>query len=215
VSGADFIQSFSMAFSYLCPCCGKAVTVKSLPAGSCPHCGAALPDALKDEVERQFKPERPLSLAFQMYLGLVVGVCMLPWTPDAFAKPDDSAYRLASELVGMRIPPPPHVTPVLSGILWIFQALLLFWSSVSLYRNEAKSRMLLLVMVALFTVPGPVLTAPFVGDNPIGRAMYAAGALTALLCLLLAYLYLYHTPYSKRYYAALRYLEGRRSRPTV
>ncbi len=198
-----------MAHSWICSSCGKAATVVSLPVDTCPSCGAPVPEELKAEIEKTYKPSRPISLTVQVYLGLLVGVVLLAMLPDSFSVPDDSAYRQASELLGMRLTPPTRLHPILKGILTLAQALLLLWSSVSLARDEGKSRTLLLAAIFLFTVPEPVLTAPFLSEDPFARSLFAVTVLTNLLCLSLAYLYLYHWKHCIRYYDTLRYLEAR------
>jgi hypothetical protein len=198
-----------MAHTWICPSCGKAATVNTLPVDTCPSCGAPVPEALREEIEKTYKPQRPISLTVQVYLGLLVGVVLLAMLPDAFSVPDDSAYRTLNEMLGMRLAPPPHLHPILKGILSLAQALLLLWSSVSLARDEAKSRTLLLAAIFLLTVPEPVLTAPFLADDPFARSMFAVTVLTNLLCLASAWLYLFRWKYCIRYYATLHYLETR------
>lgn len=203
-----------MPTTYVCPACKKAVTVKALPLPPCPQCGAVLPADIAEEVEKQFKPSRPFSLTFQMYLGFLAGAYLFFQIPGSFRAPDDSEYRLANQLLGenygMTIPVPPHMNPIVCGILTIVQTALLLWSSYALLLNEYISRMLVLLMVFSFCVPQTVLTAPFVGNDPLLRSIFLAMSSAYLASLILAYYYLFHTKYSVDYYASLHFMESKK-----
>ena len=172
-----------------------------MPTLTCPLCGSDLPSELIAELESSYVPVRPFSLAIQMWLGFLVGFMMLIMSPSAFQPPDDQIFTL------LGIPPPPHIAPVLAGILMIFKGASLLWSSYSLYRHELRSRTLLLVMMFIFTVPETVLLAPSLARSDYGRMLFVATAVTSLVCLILAYWYLFYGKRAVAYYNTLAYLE--------
>lgn len=192
-----------MATSYICPHCGKSVTVKTVPIETCPHCGETVPDALADEVENNFKPARPFTLSLQLYFGLFMGTIMLFMLPYSFQPQDDSVYRM------LNMDPPPHLPPMTAGILTCVEMFFLFWTSYSLYMQEYRSRMLLMLMVFVFTVPETVLMAPHLDDSELGRLIYISGSIVSMASLGLAYWYLYYWKHPKAYYESLRYLEDK------
>jgi hypothetical protein len=192
-----------MASSYICPHCGKSVTVKTVPIENCPHCGEQVPDALADEIENNFTPVRPWSLSFQLYFGLFVGTIMLIMIQYAFQPADDSIYKM------LNMPAPPHLPPMASGILVCIKTFFLLWSSYSLYMQEYKSRMILMLMVFVFTVPETVMMAFFVGNSDLGRYLYIMSSVFSVISLGLAYWYLYYWKKPKTYYENLRYLEAK------
>ena len=192
-----------MATSFICPRCGKSVTVKSVPIESCPHCGETIPDALADEVENNFTPHRPFGLSFQLYFGLFMGTFLLYTLPYAFQPPDDSIFKL------LEMEPPPHLPSMTAGILTCVKMIFLFWVSYSLYMQEYKSRMLMMLMVFVFTVPETALLAPHLGSSELGRYLYISTSIVSVLSLLLAYWYLYGWKHPKAYYESLRYLEDK------
>jgi uncharacterized membrane protein len=175
-----------------------------VPLETCPLCGGEIPEALAGEIESLFKPERPLSLTIQMGFGLCVSAIMLLMIPASFKPADDSIYNL------LEIPPPPHMPPMVAGILFIVKTFFLLWSSYSLYRNEYRSRSLLMLLVFVFTVPETVLTAPVMSSSDFGRAVFLFSAILSLLSLILGYWYLYYWKYSRAYYESIRHLEAKK-----
>jgi hypothetical protein len=206
------ILSF-MSASYICPHCGKAVTVKSVPVDNCPFCGEAAPDSLAKEIERTYVPPRPLSLTFQMWCGFIFGAMMALAIPDAFGPPDDSVYKLISQSFNMDFPAPPHLPPIMAGLLCIVQVFILFWSSYSLYMHEYQSRSLIMLLIFAFTVPETVLTAPLLAGSDLGRLQFLSKAFTCIISLILCYWYLYHWKFCKYYYESIRYLSDKANPP--
>jgi hypothetical protein len=196
------------ASSYICPHCGKAVTVKSVPVENCPFCGEPVPETLADEIERNFTPARPISLTFAMWIGFVFGFFYALAIPNSFGPPDDSLYKMFAEL-GYNFPQPPHLPPVINGILCIVQTIALFYSSYLIYMNDYKSRHWLMILVFVFTLPETVIVAPMLAGETLGKMMFFSMALTCFLSLLIAYWYLYHWKYCRYYYDSMRYLDAR------
>ncbi len=178
-----------------------------MPVSDCPNCGAALPAYIVTELERIFVPQRPVSLTFQMFLGFIVGFFMLINTYSAFQPMDLSVF----EMLGIHMEAP---SPMIRGTLNLCEALLLLFSSYCLYKNDMRSRISLMFLIFLLTVPETMLVAPMMEALEVGRAIYAVVAGTSLLCLVLAYVYLYHWKHAIRYYAAIRYLADRRNTPS-
>lgn len=202
----------TMSASYICPHCGKAVTVKAIPIENCPHCGGVIPDALADEIEKSFVPSRPISLTIQLWFGFIVAFFMLIGLPAAFQPIDDTQLRQIMDMLNMQeMPLLPHLPPLIAGTIQTIGLFFIIWSSYSLYRNEYRSRSLLILMVFVFTVPETVLTAHDLAGSEFGRMMFISQALTCLLCLVAAYWYLYHWKYSKAYYESLLYLESKQT----
>jgi hypothetical protein len=197
-----------MSASYICPQCGKAVTVKSVPVENCPNCGTPPPENLADEIERNFKPERPISLTVQLWFGFLFGFVFALAIPGAFGPPDDSIYKLFNEL-GYDMPIPPHMPPVFAGILCIVQTVILFYSSYLIYMNDYKSRHWLLILVFVFTVPETIINAPLFAQAQLGKLMFLSRALTCILSLFLAYWYLYRWKFCRYYYDSMRYLDDK------
>ena len=197
-----------MSASYICPHCGKAVTVKSVPVENCPFCGEPLPETLVDEIERNYLPVRTISLTFQMWLGFIFGFFYALAIPSAFSPPDDSIYKLMGEL-GYDLPVPPHMPPIFAGILCIVQTAMLLYSSYTLYMNEYKSRYLLMLLVFFFTVPETVITAPMMAGSELGKAYFLSYAFTCILSLTFAYWFLYHWKYCRFYYDSIKYIEAK------
>jgi hypothetical protein len=200
-----------MPASFICPHCGKAVTIKTLPVENCPSCGEAVPDTLVNELERSYVPERPLSLTFEMWTGFIYGAILALFIQNAFEKPDDSSYKLISQTFNMDFPAPPHPSPIVAGILCIAQIFVLFWSSYSIFLNEYRSRSLIMLLIFIFTVPNTVLTAPMLAGSDMGRLMFVSNAFTCVLSLVLGYWYLYSWKYCKYYYESIRYLEDKKN----
>jgi hypothetical protein len=192
-----------MSSSYICPHCGKSVTVKAVPIENCPLCGERVPDDLADEVENNFKPVRPFFLSFQLYLGLIYGVLMLMTIQMAFEPQDDSIYKMVN------FPPPPHLNPTVNGVLACVQMVFLFWTSYLLYMQDYKSRMALMLTVFVSTVPQTAFLAPNLGTSDMGRAIFIMLSILSVLSLLSAYWYLYMWKYPKAYYESLRYIEDK------
>jgi hypothetical protein len=192
-----------MASSYICPHCGRSVTVQSVPVETCPHCGGVVPEALADEIENNFKPHRPIGLSIQLYFGLFFGVILLISLPYAFQPPDESIYKM------LDMAPPPHLPPTMAGILTCVKLFFLLWTSYSLYMQEYRSRMLLLLLIFVFTVPETALMAPYLGPSDLGKFIYISSAMLSVFSLLLAYCYLYLWKHPKAYYESLRYLEDK------
>jgi hypothetical protein len=195
--------------SYICPNCGKTVTVKTLPVEDCPHCGKTPPGEIVREIEHNYEPSRPLSITGEMYFGFIFGAIMVLYLPDAFKPVDTTTYRMIRESLHVDIPDPPNINPMITGCLCIVKVILLFWSSYSIFLNEYRSRDLLMVAVFFFTIPETAFSAMADTSSPLGRMMFISGAMLSLLTLVLSYLYLYKWKYCVQYYDSLRYLEDK------
>jgi hypothetical protein len=199
----------SSSYSYICPNCGKSVSVKTLPIGDCPHCGKTPPSEIVREIENNFEPSRPISITVQMYFGFIFGAIMAIAIPDAFKPVDTETYRLVRETLHIDFPDPPKINPMITGCLCIVKVITLFWSSYSIFLNEYRSRDLLMVMVFALLIPESVFSAMADTSSPIGRMMFISSAVASLVTLVLSYLYLYKWKYSVQYYDNLRYLEDK------
>ncbi len=192
-----------MAQSCICPHCGNSFSVRELPFTQCPHCGRELPDALVAELESNYVPQRPFSLSLQMYAGYILGLLMLAALPWAFQPVDTSI------LEQLGIPPMMTLPPILMGTLSVFKTAFLLLSSRQLHRHDPRSRMTLLLMVFVFTVPETAMMAPMLSGSELGSIIFATSAIIAILSLSFAYLYLYHWKAALRYYGTLEYLRER------
>ena len=193
----------SSSCSYICPHCGKSVTVKAVPIENCPHCGERVPDDLADEVENHFTPTRPFFLTFQLYGGLLYGVLMLITIQAAFEPPNDEVYKL------LNVPAPPHLNPTVNGVIACVQMVFLFYTSYLIYMQDYKSRMALMLTVFVSSVPQTAFLAPSLGNSDMGRMLFIMLSIVSVLSLLSAYWYLYMWKYPKAYFESLRYMEDK------
>jgi|GEM_PF-4813743 len=191
-----------MSTHLVCPHCGKSFHVDALPIGPCPHCGGELPQNLVEELESTFIPSRPLSLTVQVWCGYAAGTYMALTIPSAFTPADDTIFKM------LEIPPLPHAPPVVAGMLYIVQCILLLWSSYSLHINQYRSRNLLLMMVFMFLIPQAIIYVPAISSGDFGRAIFSTYATAGLLCLISTYMYLYHWKYTTRYYDSIAYRQS-------
>ena len=144
-------------------------------------------------------------LTLQMFLGYILGAMLLLTVPAAFMPHDAAATREAMEMLGL--PPLSMPPPLAMGLLALAKAVLLLWSSYALQKQRYIGRALLTWLVVVITIPQTLIVLPWANIPGLPRQTVFATIFMSLLCILLAWCYLYKRGKIVAYYANLLHLE--------
>lgn len=174
---------------------------------NCPHCRAALPQAIRQLVEDNFRPRRPILLTIQIALGYILGSIILVSVLGIFDPGISRNFFFRGR-------PMTHGEFMFFQVITsLFPAVALIWSSSALRRNRADARKWLFLAVFLLFIGSAVTSQIQIPSlyEEIPPELYPQLALMnvalSFLMLLFAYWYLYKSGKAHRYFKQLEYLE--------